>query len=153
VVHLREHLSNFSKELEHLVSAQPRHFTNSGATDQVIRPARQVLKQPNRKLQPVEIDELVVDYVAGMCLRALGEKHNLHRQTAKAHLMRRGIELRPQYEPLTDQHRAEIVTRYQAGLSTYRLAKDYGISPDTVQRHLRQSGVQMRDRADWRRRA
>lgn len=48
-----------------------------------------VLRQPNHKLQPMEIDALLADYAAGLCLTALGEKYGLHRQTAKAHLERR----------------------------------------------------------------
>jgi DNA-directed RNA polymerase specialized sigma24 family protein len=105
---------------------------------------RERLLRTNRKLSPSEVDELVQLYVAGLDLTELGRRFGMHRQTARAHLLRRGIVLRPQYEPLISDQRLAIVRAYEAGLSTYRIAKQYGISPDTVRRLLLRADVTMR---------
>jgi DNA-directed RNA polymerase specialized sigma24 family protein len=113
-------------------------YSNSDSTvpeESVVDPAvRRTLLRDNRKLQPAEIDELVQLYEPGLDLIELGRRFGMHRHTARSHLLRRGIKLRPQYLPLTSNQRADMVAAYESGMSTYRLAKDYGISPDTVRR-------------------
>lgn len=54
-----------------------------------------VLRQPNRKLQPGEIAELVTSYKARATIRSLGKQYVLHEQTVRAHLRRQGVEPRP----------------------------------------------------------
>jgi hypothetical protein len=63
------------------------------AADQV----RLVLQRRNRKLQPEQVDQLVVGYQAGTSLRGLAREFDLHEQTVRNHRLRRGVELRQTY--------------------------------------------------------
>jgi hypothetical protein len=58
-------------------------------------------------------------YESGLDLTELGRWFNMHRQTARSHLLRRGFELRVQYEPLTELQRTQMVAAYEAGLSSH----------------------------------
>ena len=52
------------------------------------------IRQPNRKLQPGEVDALVASYESGVSMRALCLEYEMYVKTVRAHLLRRGIRLR-----------------------------------------------------------
>ena len=93
---LREHLPNIGGPLLELRTAQARQAKRAGqkgdlASLEVVVTA---IKQPNRKLQPAEIDALVAAYEAGESMRQLGFQYGMYVKTVRAHLLRRGIRLR-----------------------------------------------------------
>jgi hypothetical protein len=138
-VHLIEQLSLFAKQGE-LLTKVPSQF-NRNRTQ-----VRQVIRQPNRKLSPIETDELVRLYESGLDLTALGRHFGMHRQTARSLLLKRGIELRPQWPVLSEAQIAAAAESYLAGMSTYQLGEHYGVGPEGIRRHLIARGVRMRPR-------
>src|SRR5262249_5277692 len=98
------------------------------------------LKQPNRKLKPAEVDELVALYQAGARLAALGRQFGMHEQTVRAHLQRRGVELRGK-QALTKVKIKSVVQRYQAGESSLDLSRAFGVADSTIRNVLRREGV------------
>jgi lambda repressor-like predicted transcriptional regulator len=105
-----------------------------------------VLQQPNRKLSPAEIDQLAADYQAGLCLTELGERFGLHRQTAKAHLERRGVTIRSELPALAEGQIAQAVALYAEGWGLNPIASRLGVAPNTVKRALLAQGVRLRPR-------
>ena len=91
----------------------------------------EVLRQPNRKLQPGEVAELVASYVAGATIRSLGKQHGMHQQTVKAHLRRRGIELRPVLG-VRDEDLALVLELHQAGWGARRIGARVGVGQTAV---------------------
>lgn len=109
--------------------------------------------QPNRKLTAAEVDELVAAYLAGVDLKALGERFGMHRQTVRAHLRRRGVELRSDFPALAEAQIDRAVELYAEGLSAAKVAKQLNAAEGTVRRALLQRGVIFRSRTDrWERR-
>lgn len=102
------------------------------------------LLRPNRKLQPVEIDRLVADYSARMGLTELGERYGLHRQTAKAHLERRGVTIRSALPALDGEQVAQAVDLYADGWGLNPIGAQLGVAPNTVKRVLLARGVRLR---------
>lgn len=137
-VHLSECLSNFPDRIERLLAVPTPDGIGS------VRPARRVLRRPNRKLSPPEIDQLVADYQAGLCLTGLGERFGLHRQTAKAHLERRGVIIRSELPALNEGQITQAVVLYTEGRGLNPIAALLGVAPNTVKRALLAQGVQLR---------
>jgi DNA-binding MarR family transcriptional regulator len=106
-----------------------------------------VLQRPNRKLSLAEIDQLVADYQAGLCLTELGKRYGLHRQTAKAHLERRGVTIRSELPALTPDQVQAAGHLYDAlGLSLVQLANRFEVAPNTLRRALASAGYRIRPR-------
>src|SRR5580765_2648867 len=135
MVHLREALSNGSKEVSHLISA----LTRQGSTPAAPLPVQGVqrLSRPNHKLQPDEITALVEAYRAGASLPTLAKQFGLHYQTVRAHLNRSGVERRECRPALDEQERAKIVELHGVGITNKEIARRLDISPRTVGRVLR----------------
>ena len=93
---LREHLSNIGGPLLELRAAQARQAKRAGqkANSVSLQAVVTAIKQPNRKLQPVEVDALVASYEAGVSMRQLSLEYGMYVKTVRAHLLRRGILLR-----------------------------------------------------------
>jgi lambda repressor-like predicted transcriptional regulator len=104
------------------------------------------LQQPNHKLRPAEIDALVADYAAGMDLTELGNKYDLHRQTAKAHLERRGVVIRSELAAMEPAQVAAAAQLYASGLSLKAVGAAFEVAPMTLNRYLRKAGVVIRPR-------
>lgn len=102
------------------------------------------LRRPNRKLQPDEIDGLVQRYEAGVSMSELAGEFGMHFQTVRAHLRRRGIDLRSDHQAMLPSQVAEAVTLYGLGQSSYDLAKRYSVDRTTVTKHLKRAGIAMR---------
>ncbi|WP_142024391.1 hypothetical protein [Blastococcus colisei] len=107
-----------------------------------------MLTQPNRKLSPAEIDELVSAYEAGTAIAHLSSRFGMHRQTVRFHLKRRGITLRFSTRLLESAQIDEVVQRYADGSSTAELGQRFGVSADTIRRALRGRGVRLRPPPD-----
>jgi hypothetical protein len=60
---------------------------------------RLALQRPNQKLQPEEVDAVVLAYARGVTLSDLARDYAMHRQTIRAHLLRRGVMLRQAHVP------------------------------------------------------
>lgn len=140
-VHLSEHLSNFPKRTEQLLAVP---LADDGS--KLVQPARRVLQRPNRKLSPAEIDQLVADYQAGICLTKLGERYGLHRQTAKAHLERRAISIRSELPALTPDQIQDAGRLYESGLSLVQVSARFEVAPNTLRRSLGRAGFRIRSR-------
>jgi len=143
-VHLREALSNFPKRSDRLIQDQARRpvrAIGSASSDGV-----RALVQPIRKLRPPEVEALVADYATGRCLTALGEKYGIHRQTAKAHLERAGVEIRSELPALDERQVGEAVALYATGLGLKPVATKLGVSANTVKRALLARGVRLKPR-------
>lgn len=144
-VRLRESLSSALPLFRRLSQEQDRLRRRSGVLED--RP-RVVLKQPNRKLSPAEIDELVAAYEAGTPIAHLSARFGMHRQTVRFHLKRRGVPLRSDTPALTTAQIDEATKLYATGLSTSKIGGQFGISASTVQKALRARGVRLRPPAD-----
>jgi len=90
-----------------------------------------VLRQPNRKLQPAEIAELVASYVAGASIRSLGKQYGMHEQTVRAHLRRQGVEQRPVLI-IKDEDLALVLELHQAGWGARRIGARLGVGQSAV---------------------
>lgn len=147
-MHLRECLSNLSDVTDRALRAR----ADPGVGDRVepipiVRADDRRSFRPNRKLQPGEIDQLVADYLAGMCLTELGMKYSLHRQTAKAHLERRRVTIRSEMPSLTPEQVQAAGQLYEAtGLSLAQVAARYEVAPNTLRRAIGQAGFRIRAR-------
>lgn len=97
---------------------------------------RRVLR-PNHKLQPREIDLLVADYWATVCLTELGLKYSLHRQTAKAYLERRGVPNLSEVPTMMPGQVQAAGQLYEAsGLSLAQVAVRFEVAPNTLRRAI-----------------
>jgi DNA-directed RNA polymerase specialized sigma24 family protein len=65
----------------------------------------------NRKLSPVEIDELVSAYVAGTSMLELRRRFGVHEQTVRRWLVKREVAIRPM-SAFTDAQEREVVRLY-----------------------------------------
>ncbi len=140
-MHLSEHLSNFPDRIDRLLAVP---LPDGG---EPVHPVRRVLQQPNRKLSAAEVDQLAADYQAGLCLTKLGERYGLHRQTAKAHLERRGMAIRSELPAMTSDQVQAAGRLYEAsGLSLARVAARFEVAPNTLRRALGRAGFQIRPR-------
>jgi DNA-directed RNA polymerase specialized sigma24 family protein len=99
-------------------------------------------RQPQRRLTPEQVEQLVQEYEAGDDMRALAGRWGLHRLTVAGHLRRAGVELRRQ--GLSDKQLAEAGRLYGEGWSLQRLAERYGCDDETMRTYLKRAGVQMR---------
>lgn len=133
-MHLREVLSNFTKEIHRLIDAQ-----KSAPRPVVAPPAEgvRVLRQPNHKLHAAEIAALVAAYESGVSIAALAVQFELHYETARAHLLRSEVALRGNAKPATPEQRHAIQRLHGQGVTNKEIARRVGMSPRTVGRVLR----------------
>ncbi|MDQ3224166.1 MAG: hypothetical protein M3Q75_11955 [Gemmatimonadota bacterium] len=98
----------------------------------------------NRKLSPAEVTELVDAYEAGASQRDLTRRFDLHEQTVRAHLRRRGVTLRQQ-QALTDAQEAEAVRLYvEKAWTLAKLAVWFKVGPTAIRNVLVRRGVERR---------
>lgn len=96
-----------------------------------------------------EVKALVTAYRNGETIRAIAERHRLHRTTIAAHLDREGIEQRAASRAWSDQDLAQAAAMYANGASLKAIAARYDISPSTVANRFRRAGVLIRARRGW----
>ena len=95
------------------------------------------MRQPNHKLQPVEIAALAAAHEAGASIAALAIQFELHYETVRAHLLRSGVALRGDAKATTPKQRRQIMRLHLEGINNKEVARRVGISPRTVGRVLR----------------
>lgn len=139
-MHLSERLSNFPNWIDRLLAVPL-----PGGSEPVL-PVRRVLRRVNRKLSPAEVDQLVIDYQADLCLTELGKRYGLHRQTAKAHLERRGVIIRSELPALNVEQITQAVALYAEGQGLNPIAARLGVAPNTVSEFCWLGGVRLRPR-------
>jgi DNA-directed RNA polymerase specialized sigma24 family protein len=103
--------------------------------------------QVQHRLTAPEVQTLVAAYQHGRSMAALARDFELDKSTVRAHLVRAGIELRPQ-AVLTPAQVAEVVLRYKAGNTLKQLGPQFGVSHNTIRNYLMRERVQLR--AAWR---
>ncbi len=90
-------------DLEKALAARPDLDKPAGQGSVEDPKVRVTLKQPNRKLQPADIDELVAAYEAGASQRSLSIKYGMYPKTVRRHLLARGVTLRMTHWPKKDR--------------------------------------------------
>jgi hypothetical protein len=70
--------------------------------------------QLNHKLTPAELDDVVVAYEAGASLRTPGRRFQVHEQTVRRQLQRRGVTLRQGAKGFSSEQLAEPVVAYES---------------------------------------
>jgi lambda repressor-like predicted transcriptional regulator len=109
------------------------------------RSGRRIPSKANPKLALDQVKDLIAFYQQGDSLLQLSRRFGIHRGTAKEHLRRAGIEIRPgNVARLSDEDKNEIARLYEAGLSIHRLALRFGVTDNPVHNALRERGVRMR---------
>jgi hypothetical protein len=141
-VHLSERLSSLSPlvtaAIDGLTGLRAGEIERPSGVSAMHDPRGEVvteLWQPNRKLTPAEVDELVIAYLAGGSIIGVGRRFGVHEQTVKAHLKRRGIAVRQQR--LGDDQVSLVLTLAESELSMRGIAREVGISVSAVSKLLR----------------
>lgn len=93
-------------------------------------------------LSPAQVDELVALYREGLTLAELGERFDIHRRTAAAHLVRRSVPLRQRGLPVA--HAAEAASLYESGLTLLEVGMRFGVSQQAARRAVAAQGTVIR---------
>lgn len=93
-------------------------------------------------LSPIQVEELVALYREGLTLAELGERFDIHRRTAAAHLVRRSVPLRQRGLPVADV--PEAARLYESGLTLLEVGMRFGVSQQAVKRAVAATGVMIR---------
>jgi DNA-binding CsgD family transcriptional regulator len=155
MVHLRELLSSLSPILLRTIDAlsqqstprsimtAPAMLVQTGLTPARHKDVRLELRHAQHRLTPVEIDALVATYKAGRSLAALGREFKLHKRTVHAHLVRAGVDLRPQ-QVLTPEQVGEVIGLYRSGATLKQLGPRFGVANASIRNYLIRAGIQLR---------
>jgi DNA-directed RNA polymerase specialized sigma24 family protein len=108
------------------------------------RPKSQTLKQPNVRLRPEQVADLLVQYKGGTSLAALASTFGIHESTVKAHIRRAGATMRPVRKITAEQVREMVQLYERDGWSTAQIGQHLGCDKKTVNRHLKQVGIQLK---------
>ncbi len=92
-------------------------------------------KQSQTRLDPRQIDNLVIAYQSGNTIKELSAQFQIHRTTVSNLLKRRGVPMR--YHPLTPEQIEHAIKAYQAGNSSKMIGDLLGVNASTVWRTLR----------------
>jgi len=102
-----------------------------------------------RRLNEVEIDQLVREYQAGRTLADLAAERGIHRGTVAAHLEGRGVQRRVNRRKMSDDDLRDAARRYRGGDSLAKVASAFDVDAATVRRELHRAGVAIRLRRGW----
>lgn len=116
----------------------PQGFSNSK-----IHVKYYISKQSQTRLDPRQIDDLIVGYQSGKTIKELAVQFQIHHTTVSNILKRRGVSRR--YRPLTSEQIEQAVNAYQAGSSSKMIGDLLGVDASTIWRSLKREGVKMRD--------
>ena len=130
-------LSNHDSQLDHLSNLR----TTPILTQRVCGPKA---REPLRRLNPGEIEDLVARYKAGETMVELGEHFGINRRTVSIHLQRSGIPSR--HRTMDESKIARCIELYQSGLSLVSVGEVLGIDQATVRRALLSAGISSRPR-------
>ncbi|MFM7536970.1 MAG: hypothetical protein ACKO91_14415 [Acidimicrobiales bacterium] len=111
---------------------------------QYVGKSKPVSRQLQRRLKPLEIDELVVMYEAGSSVPTVAESFGINRETVMLHLERRGVQRRAHVRKLTDRDVRAAAEHYGSGDSMKSLTTLFGVDATTLRRELAAIGVALR---------
>ena len=140
LVRLREGLANFPAPLERALNAQVGHGRSARRPEPGVRTT---LTCPNHKLRPDEVDALVACYEAGTAINELARQFRVDKETARLHLQKREVRLRPQ-RVMTDVQAARAVELYLAGATLRQLGTAFGIATTSIRNYLHRAGITLR---------
>ncbi len=100
-------------------------------------------KQSHTRLDPRQIDDLIVAYQAGSTIKKLAAQFQIHHTTVSNVLERCGVPRR--YRPLTSEQIKHAIKAYQAGSSSKMIGDLLGMHPSTICRTLEKNGIELRD--------
>jgi DNA-directed RNA polymerase specialized sigma24 family protein len=101
------------------------------------------LRQSQHRLSPREIAALVAAYKVGRSVAALSREFKIHKETVHTHLVRAGVDLRPQ-QVLTPEQVDEVIALYQRGATLKQLGPQFGVGHNTIRNYLLRAGVELR---------
>ena len=105
-------------------------------------------RQPQHRLSPVEIDDLVGQYRAGAKIDNLATQFDINRDTVFSILNRQRVARRQLGVP--PKRVEKVINAYKAGSSLAVIGAELAVDPGTVARTLRHAGVAIRPRPGWR---
>ena len=120
-----------------------REESPQGSSNGKIQVKKYVPKQSHTRLDPKQINDLIVAYQAGSTIKELTVQFQIHRTTVSKILERRGVPKR--YRPLAPEQIEYAIKAYQAGSSSKMIGDLLGVNASTIWRTLRREGVKMRD--------
>jgi hypothetical protein len=137
-------------DLQGRLSNPSYHFSRAGnalqriLVRQCVGKDKPVSRQRQRRLKPVEVDELVVMYEAGSSVNIVAETYGINRETALLHLERRGVRRRANARKLSDDDVRIAATCYAAGDRMDSLTLRFAVDAKTLRRELERAGVGLR---------
>ncbi len=120
-----------------------REESSQGSSNGKIHVRAYTPKQSQTRLDPRQIDDLVIAYQSGNTIKELAVQFQIHHTTVSNLLERRGVPRR--YRPLTPEQIDHAVKAYQAGSSSKMIGDLLGVDASTIWRSLKREGVKMRD--------
>ena len=100
-------------------------------------------KQSQTRIDPRQIDDLIVAYRSGNTIKELAAQFQIHHTTVSNVLKRYGVPRRNR--PLTTEQVELVIEAYQAGGSSKMIGDLFGVDASTVWRTLTREGVKTRD--------
>ncbi len=103
-----------------------------------------------RRLQTIEVDEMVAAYLAGDTVNDLAQRFGVHRTTVMAHLTRRAAK-RPEISTVKwdDETLVAAAHLYTSGASLSRVGERFGVHASTIANRFQRAGVPIRPRRGW----
>ncbi|MDA8027295.1 MAG: hypothetical protein M0T78_12320 [Actinomycetota bacterium] len=126
-----------------ILSWKAREESPTGSSNDKIPIREYVLQQSHTRLDPKQINDLVVAYQAGSTVKELAAKFQIHHTTVSNVLERHGVPRR--YRPMTPEQIEDAIQAYQAGGSSKMIGGLLGVDASTVWRTLRREGVEIRN--------
>jgi AraC-like DNA-binding protein len=161
-VDLKGRLSNPLEIAETLAAqgSEPIGGFGEGAETTQIRPSNDRTVGPReekgrlsnpaqRRLSPIDIDDLISAYQAGATISQLAVEFGIHRTTVAGHLDRHGVARHNEQRVWDDQILRQAAELYATGLSLADVADQFGIDAQTVANRFRRAGLPVRSRRGW----
>jgi hypothetical protein len=106
--------------------------------------------QKQRRLKPIEVDQLVQAYTDGSTAQQVADAFRVSRDTVLLHLERRGIPRRAFVRKLTDADVSRAANVYlDEGLSLLHVGALFQVDPTTMRREFARAGVPIRPRRGY----
>ena len=118
------------------------HRTRLDATAKERSPESSAPRLHTKRLDALDITELIDSYRGGAKIKELAQRFDVHRSTVSSLLHRHGVELRP--VGLSPDQIRDTARRYGDGWSLARLAEKFSVDDMTVRRYLLLADVAMR---------
>ncbi len=120
-----------------------REESPQGSSNGKIHVRDYIPKQSQTRLDPRQINDLILAYQSGNTVKDLAVQFQIHRTTVSKILERRGVPRRSC--PPTPEQIDQAVKAYQAGSSSKMIGDLLSVDASTVWRTLRREVVKMRD--------